>query len=151
MKKFKKYLVLSLVSLLVISCGNDLIHEDNSELNKKNGKMIFQGKLYNGEVAETSKGNVHRVYIYDDGLRVGMRQYDRRYEGDSQIEIDDKVFGISDPLGIVTSKKAEAFFEDGSLKTSGSVRWEDGRMKRIGTWTMYDPDGNVKETKDFEE
>ena len=43
MKKLKKCILLSIVSFLVISCGNDLIHEDNAELTKKDGKMVFQG------------------------------------------------------------------------------------------------------------
>lgn len=151
MKKLKKCILLSIVSFLVISCGNDLIHEDNAELTKKDGKMVFQGKLYNGELAQTSRGNILRIYTYDDGYAVGFKQYDRKYEGDSEIEIDDEVYGISDPFRIVTSKKAEEFYEDGSLKVSGSVRWEEGRMIRTGTWTQYDVDGSVKDTKVFEE
>ena len=150
MKKFKKYLVLTLISLLVISCGNNLVHEDNAELTKKNGKMIFQGKKYSGEIAESRNGKVVRIESYEDGVKNGDKAYDRKYNGSEKIEIDGKSYLISDIIINVTSSEFEEYFKDGSLKSSGNVEWVEGVMIRKGTWTLYDLEGNVKDTKEFD-
>lgn len=149
MKKFKKCIVFSLVSLLVISCGNNLVHEDSVDM--KSGKMIFEGKVYSGEVAETNRGSVKRINMYEDGIKNGFKEYYKKSNEQSDIEIEGKTYKISDePEAVVTSTKLEEYFEDGSLKISGSVRWEDGKMIRIGTWTRYDLEGNVDDTKEFD-
>lgn len=149
MKKFKKYIVFSLVSLLVISCGNNLVHEDSVDM--KSGKMIFEGKVYSGEVAETRKGKITNIDVYEDGIKNGFKRYYRDSNEQSDIEINGKTYKISDePETVVTSTKLEQYFEDGSLKVTGSVRWENNKMIRIGTWTQYDLEGNVKDTKEFD-